>query len=145
MIVIMCYIPSSSSVSPPYQERARKRDHEPDVERKHKALKPSWNSSNETNMWMKNIMQPWKLRASQNVTIFSCSTGPILHMVKYVLFFLKTVRFSLNNSNKCTMLELCVFSRIIHQNSYMFWSFLNHLQGVFFFPPSVKHTWNVGQ
>lgn len=41
---------SSSSVSPPYQERTRKRDHEPDVERKHKALKPSWNSSHETNM-----------------------------------------------------------------------------------------------
>lgn len=42
--------PSSSSVSPPYQDRARKRDHEPDVERKHKALKPSWDSSHETSM-----------------------------------------------------------------------------------------------
>lgn len=42
--------PSSSSVSPPQQERARKRDHEPDVERKHKALKPSQHSPRETNM-----------------------------------------------------------------------------------------------
>ncbi|XP_021941464.1 myeloid leukemia factor isoform X3 [Zootermopsis nevadensis] len=38
----------SSSVSLP-QERAKKRDHEPDVERKHKALKPS-HSHHETDM-----------------------------------------------------------------------------------------------
>lgn len=52
MIVNLCYSPSSSSVSPPQQERARKRDHEPDVERKHKALKPSQHSPRETNMWI---------------------------------------------------------------------------------------------
>jgi hypothetical protein len=52
VIVMLCYSPSSSSVSPPQQERARKRDHEPDVERKHKALKPSQHSPRETNMWM---------------------------------------------------------------------------------------------
>lgn len=45
---------TASTVSPPppppQHERARKRDHEPDVERKHKALKPSQQSSDDTNM-----------------------------------------------------------------------------------------------